>query len=467
MLTRSKRKEVEVAQSTHPLINFPVEITTEIFMYCLPETIDLFDPALAPRLLMQVCRRWRQIALFVPKLWVEFRVDVNDTLRSDEMSAILKRSAGLPLRVTLFNHRDEDLQVFGQIRFFARYCHRIERLRVDMSVDALFKLERYWRTKRAKTQFSVLKSLALVDVESGGLELFMFAMQNIQMFSSATVLEHISLGGIPLEGVELSKTNITRFHGTVYSLQEWAQLLRSLPSLIECDVVFDLDPVDDEDLIVPPPLTHDSLTKLELRFAETPFDELAVLDVLSFLTLPALESISLGPGTLSDQLEGLFASLVTGCPRISTLSVAVPPENPDITRCFSLCSSWKALDTVILSGAGEALLISFFNDFADNNSFLSTVRTFKFPAMQLVGLAYIISHVGPGILKRRALEDPRCALETVCVSTQEFPVTADLQAKTDEMPSDLWGSIRELRSAGLGFTIYWRRRGQEEQELMF
>ncbi|KAJ7167781.1 hypothetical protein C8R46DRAFT_870883, partial [Mycena filopes] len=58
-----------------PALTLPVEITSEIFLCCLPRTSEYFlpptfeSPVRAPMLLLQICRTWRAIALSSPRLW--------------------------------------------------------------------------------------------------------------------------------------------------------------------------------------------------------------------------------------------------------------------------------------------------------------------------------------------------------------------------------------------------------------
>jgi hypothetical protein len=90
-------------QST--LWRLPDEVLSEIFVQSLPEPGDLwFSLKLAPLLLTRVCRRWREVALDMPKLWCEILVRVDGSncqqavLRYDTW---LKRSRGLPLALGL------------------------------------------------------------------------------------------------------------------------------------------------------------------------------------------------------------------------------------------------------------------------------------------------------------------------------------------------------------------------------
>ncbi|KAF8426142.1 hypothetical protein L210DRAFT_3335584, partial [Boletus edulis BED1] len=53
-----------------PMQRLPVELHGRIFVECLPDG-PYVEPASkeAPLLLVQVCRRWREVALQTPQLW--------------------------------------------------------------------------------------------------------------------------------------------------------------------------------------------------------------------------------------------------------------------------------------------------------------------------------------------------------------------------------------------------------------
>ncbi|KAJ7167632.1 hypothetical protein C8R46DRAFT_995765, partial [Mycena filopes] len=65
--------------STLPILTLPIEVTTEIFTWCLP-TIEKLraDHPHAPLTLASCCRSWRAIALATPALWSTFPVILKD-----------------------------------------------------------------------------------------------------------------------------------------------------------------------------------------------------------------------------------------------------------------------------------------------------------------------------------------------------------------------------------------------------
>ncbi|KAG0697944.1 hypothetical protein DFH29DRAFT_128074 [Suillus ampliporus] len=87
------------------LWRFPSELLSHIFVHCLPETEHLLPASkLAPMLLTGICRRWREVAVGMSRLWCGVIVDVDD---EDWQQAVfcydswLKRSRDRPLSLAL------------------------------------------------------------------------------------------------------------------------------------------------------------------------------------------------------------------------------------------------------------------------------------------------------------------------------------------------------------------------------
>ncbi|KAF7368684.1 F-box domain-containing protein [Mycena venus] len=77
---RRLMKEKETIQESldliiYPILGIPVEITSEIFLHCLPVVAARPDANLAPMLLGRICRKWRQITCNTPRLWGTLRLD--------------------------------------------------------------------------------------------------------------------------------------------------------------------------------------------------------------------------------------------------------------------------------------------------------------------------------------------------------------------------------------------------------
>ncbi|KAJ6451765.1 hypothetical protein C8R45DRAFT_770126, partial [Mycena sanguinolenta] len=62
--------ELRLQAVVYPILSLPTEITGRIFVECLPNSgAQRFSRKHAPLLLMQVCRRWKDIAVSLSELW--------------------------------------------------------------------------------------------------------------------------------------------------------------------------------------------------------------------------------------------------------------------------------------------------------------------------------------------------------------------------------------------------------------
>ncbi|KAJ7755787.1 hypothetical protein B0H16DRAFT_1782889 [Mycena metata] len=74
----------------YPVANLPPEITSNIFLRCLPPSPELNKPvkgyprmSQAPLIFLRICKLWRDIALSTPRLWVDLLLSLEE-LEMDE-----------------------------------------------------------------------------------------------------------------------------------------------------------------------------------------------------------------------------------------------------------------------------------------------------------------------------------------------------------------------------------------------
>ncbi|KAG1886174.1 hypothetical protein F4604DRAFT_65171 [Suillus subluteus] len=146
----------------------PTEILSEIFLYCLPEDEDLvYASKQAPMLLTKICRRWREIAVGLPRLWCSLKVDfwyedwktrvsshADWQMRAFGYDSWLKRSRGRPLSLRLECGNDwSELQ-----RLLQPYVQQVSSLSLGfISRDGPFRIE----------DFQALKDLTVRKYMSG------------------------------------------------------------------------------------------------------------------------------------------------------------------------------------------------------------------------------------------------------------------------------------------------------------
>ncbi|KAJ7464346.1 hypothetical protein FB451DRAFT_1094126 [Mycena latifolia] len=81
-----------------PILTIPVEITSEIFLHCLPDEPQQPSKMTAPMLLGAVCREWRIISRGDPRLWATLKISI---WRSDGFKLLVQdwllRAGSMPL----------------------------------------------------------------------------------------------------------------------------------------------------------------------------------------------------------------------------------------------------------------------------------------------------------------------------------------------------------------------------------
>ncbi|KAJ7747762.1 hypothetical protein B0H16DRAFT_1461854 [Mycena metata] len=95
--------------SVYPVLTLPTEITSEIFVWCLPPTLPELDSeskngpqsALPPLLFLWVCREWRAIALSTPRLWTYLHLNLGEEMLESEVETLINdwfcRAGSCPL----------------------------------------------------------------------------------------------------------------------------------------------------------------------------------------------------------------------------------------------------------------------------------------------------------------------------------------------------------------------------------
>ncbi|KAJ6582240.1 hypothetical protein B0H19DRAFT_1117811 [Mycena capillaripes] len=77
-------KEMTIIQESldliiYPILTLPVELTSEIFLHCLPNEPQQPSAREAPMLLTRICGEWRNIAHNDPRLWAALRINYRNS----------------------------------------------------------------------------------------------------------------------------------------------------------------------------------------------------------------------------------------------------------------------------------------------------------------------------------------------------------------------------------------------------
>ncbi|KAJ6463973.1 hypothetical protein C8R45DRAFT_505362 [Mycena sanguinolenta] len=116
VLRRLEESKWAVQRELHairvPIATLPLELSSEIFLQCLPPFPSPSEPSEAPMLLMNVCRAWTEVALATPALWAA--IDLRHS-RADVLQRWLQRAQQCPLSITLHKRLNADAStIFGQ-----------------------------------------------------------------------------------------------------------------------------------------------------------------------------------------------------------------------------------------------------------------------------------------------------------------------------------------------------------------
>ncbi|KAJ7682326.1 hypothetical protein DFH06DRAFT_292533 [Mycena polygramma] len=239
-----------------PVARLPLEISSEIFLQTLPLSEEP-NPRHAPILLLRVCSAWNTIAISTPALWVTIRAVFPCTGRSEAgLQAWFRRAGSYPLFVSLrgtFNDGDAPTFVWEYGRLLKRLeiCDEQEEPEADEDHSARGEetndLLGDWRPE----QLPLLETLSI--------------------------------------------------HEGKFSGQQILELLRWAPNLVACTLenlalVADYETENPVETLVLPALR-------QFRFRARPNGSKCIL---RFLTLPALQTLSLSLHDISGDLLSLL-----------------------------------------------------------------------------------------------------------------------------------------------------------------
>ncbi|KAJ7913595.1 hypothetical protein B0H13DRAFT_1482749, partial [Mycena leptocephala] len=83
-----------------PMARLPCEISSEIFIHCLPPVDDVYPRLSDPLLLLSICTLWSKIALSTPQLWANLIVQIPSVVTAEFAKLLdgwLQRARGNPL----------------------------------------------------------------------------------------------------------------------------------------------------------------------------------------------------------------------------------------------------------------------------------------------------------------------------------------------------------------------------------
>nr|GAT57138.1 predicted protein [Mycena chlorophos] len=159
LLRKQRDDSASAVSRTTTVLAFPNEITSAIFVACLPGHGRVRPSAhRAPLLVAQICRQWRAVALATTELWCSLDVELRRGPRRRGVGVMLpgnqklietwaSRAGARPLSLTirgpgLLDHEQEQrLPAPNALPFYlCRYPRRLGKIEADVSADQLLQL---------------------------------------------------------------------------------------------------------------------------------------------------------------------------------------------------------------------------------------------------------------------------------------------------------------------------------------
>ncbi|KAJ7044738.1 hypothetical protein C8F04DRAFT_595623 [Mycena alexandri] len=439
----------------YPVLTLPPEITSEIFLHCLPETreLDVVNPREAPLLLTHVCRAWRQIASSLPALWTTFQVmNVVDFPRLFRIAEIwFTHSRQCPISVKVYGSLRLVNNFAGLRETFRQHSGRMHSLDLQVSVENLEKMN------SDGLDFGLLQKLSLrlfdADVDDD---------DPITMFGNVPLLRELLMSEAPPSFVPLPWQQLTKFTGEIFTPAQSMEALHLMPNLVDC--AFSVFRDDEGDLKV---FTH---TKIQHFSIFGSMDMLGTsadsAQLIALITLPVLRTLEIHD---VDDFEGTPLDSMLA----SFLSRSKPPLHKISVRRFSadngrpplpLTPSFTNLGITHLEiwQPSDFFLQPFFKSFASDPRILPKLQNLSLPGCRdengEMTVYEILELAATPITERRNL--------TQCARLESFRVVEEAGGIDCSFPLPQYLeehllSFRNLKAAGMEIYL-----GSEEKSFV-
>ncbi|KAJ7089596.1 hypothetical protein C8R44DRAFT_892288 [Mycena epipterygia] len=267
-----------------PMARLPCEISSEIFIHCLPPVDNVYPRLSDPLLLLSICTRWTEIAVSTSQLWANLIAQIPSAVTAEFAKLLdgwLQRAGGSPLSLSFDGCTVADPKI---VDVLAAHSHHIRDL--------------------------VLRSPSY-----------------LKLFSPGTTF--------PCLDVVLVKRGHPSDLASM-TVNEILQVLRCAPNLTECTI--DLSYVRHQTSALGDVVHHIHLTALTIEG----FD---CSHILRVLTLPSLEDLEVP--IASGKAGELISFLTRSSPPLDTLSIDVGDIKwawSTVKDCFSLIPALAYLE---------------------------------------------------------------------------------------------------------------------------
>ncbi|KAJ7350826.1 hypothetical protein DFH08DRAFT_117614 [Mycena albidolilacea] len=279
----------------YPILTLPHEITSEIFLDCLPSpdvgSVEGPDVTEAPLLLLHVCRTWRDIALSTPHLWVHLYLNLRRIPKEVGVHGLEKvmadwflRAGACPLSLSIYNRGNQSWA--EAIRaVLLRYAPRLQSISLSLPRLDFQRLVNIGA-------FPILETFAVAFHSDGDEE------ERLEILDTAPRLRNLlcSEGAGPCTFL-IPYGGLSTVTCESLSPDDLFDLLLCAPSLEDFTGC-----VRDEEIARLGTITHGRLQTLR-------FSDGCYLYFLRLLHLPALQNIHLATTIVTDECPDFFSFL--------------------------------------------------------------------------------------------------------------------------------------------------------------
>ncbi|KAJ6607929.1 hypothetical protein B0H10DRAFT_2069832 [Mycena sp. CBHHK59/15] len=350
---RSIRKKLRAL--IYPVLTLPDEVTSEIFVHCLPPVATEQWPSNpsnsdAPLLLLRICSTWKDIALATPRLWTSFQLtDCRSSRTLDHehgrqmLSAWVERTASAPLYISL-HHHDPVAELSPSLNE-TRSVPDIFLQIIDHLRD---------RVQSALTgKLPILKRLA-IDVRNLGRSTWapVSGTTPITAFAKALKLQQVSLIHVPLPLIILPWAQLTRFAAAgAFSVEDCLQDLREAPLLVDCEFNYVHGELPDNPVLLPPLRHLESLVVGSEKCYE----------ILRVVTLPALTKLYLPRYFYFDD-HSLFTAFLLRSSPVALQHLVLRGNYECFMQALSSMPGLIDIEITDMRGSQVSRLLSFLGD---------------------------------------------------------------------------------------------------------
>ncbi|KAJ6465900.1 hypothetical protein C8R47DRAFT_1201467 [Mycena vitilis] len=296
-----------------PVLTLPVEVTSEIFLHCLPRLsdsdLDFKYGGMRPRsrdaplLLLRICRTWRDIALGITRLWSTISlVDTPKLLDKKDLEYAMftkwmERTGTRPLTLLLRCKGEVSLNTDR-----GAFTPLLQRTHQWQDATIYFEQEGLAYKSFRGSSFPILRRLRIRG------QIFprdsWFTSNPITAFEVAPNLTMVQLTRLAPSLIRLPWEQLTSFSGRSIAPDGCLHVLRMASSLVHCafQSISESDETDHADDTPPPdrPIVHPHLQSLDLGYANDHH-------FLIHLTLPALTALKVYIPAGANQVEQLLS----------------------------------------------------------------------------------------------------------------------------------------------------------------